>query len=92
MQQKDDILKTYGRSFLSLGSVSSRLHLAETRRETSVLLATSVNGNVSADNANAGRISAFSVAVLDADEEQMSSILGPASSTFEGPAQVNASF
>lgn len=69
---------TYGRSFLSLGSVSSRLLLAETRRKTSVLLATSVNGDVSTDDATAGRTSAVSVIVLDVDEEQMSSTLGPA--------------
>ena len=79
-QQNEYILKTYGRSFLSLGSISSRLHLAETRREPSVLLATSVKGDVSADSETAGRTSAFSVVVLDVDEEQMSSMLGPVSS------------
>jgi len=72
--------------------VSSRLHLAETRRETSVLLATSVNGDVSADNATAGRTSALSVIVLDVDEEQKSSRLGPESSVCEGPVEVNVGF
>ena len=62
---------------------SSRLHLAETRREMSVPLATSVNGDVSADNVTTGRTSAFSVTVLDVDDEQMSSMLGPTSSMSE---------